>query len=99
MLVARLGAMADFIVINVSSPNTPGLRDWQRSARLAPLMRPILAEAIKLTPSQARAGEAFASSDCAGAGLGMRGGLHPNGVDGLVACNTTTAREAVGVRT
>src|SRR5262249_4930063 len=28
-MAARLGPLADFIVINVSSPNTPGLRDWQ----------------------------------------------------------------------
>lgn len=97
-LVARLGAMADFIVINVSSPNTPGLRDWQSPARLAPLMRPILAEAIKLTPRRpvlvklapdlnspvlASVCEAIAAA----------------GVDGVVACNTTTARQAVGVQT
>jgi dihydroorotate dehydrogenase len=97
-LVARLGAMADFIVINVSSPNTPGLRDWQSPARLALLMRPILTEAIKLTPRRpvlvklapdlnppvlAAVCEAVAAA----------------GVDGLVACNTTTARETIGVQT
>jgi len=96
-MVARLGALADFIVINVSSPNTPGLRDWQSAARLAPLMRPILAEALKLTPRRpvlvklapdlnaqvlASVCEAVASA----------------GVDGIVACNTTTARAAVGVQ-
>jgi dihydroorotate dehydrogenase len=28
-LTARLAPLADFVVINVSSPNTPGLRNWQ----------------------------------------------------------------------
>ena len=98
MLVARLGAMADFIVINVSSPNTPGLRDWQSAARLAPLMRPILAEAIKLTPRRPvlvklspDLNAPVLASVCEAVSI--------NGVDGLVACNTTTAREAVGVQT
>ena len=97
-MVARLGAMVDFIVVNVSSPNTPGLRDWQSPARLGALLRPILAETIKLTPRRpllvklspdlnapvlASICEAVASA----------------GVDGLVACNTTTARAVVGVLT
>jgi dihydroorotate dehydrogenase len=97
-MVARLGAMADFIVINVSSPNTPGLRDWQSAARLAPLMRPILAEAIKLDPRRPVVvklapdlNSPVLASVCEA--------VAQNGVDGLVACNTTTAREAVGVQT
>jgi dihydroorotate dehydrogenase len=97
-LVARLGAMADFIVINVSSPNTPGLRDWQSPARLAPLLRPIIAETIKLTPRRPvlvklapDLNSAVLASVCEA--------VSAAGVDGLVACNTTTARQAVGVNT
>jgi len=30
--------MADFIVINISSPNTPGLRDWQAPGHLRTLV-------------------------------------------------------------
>ena len=33
-----LGPFADYIVINVSSPNTPGLRDMQRREQLAQLL-------------------------------------------------------------
>jgi dihydroorotate dehydrogenase len=97
-LVARLGPLADFIVINVSSPNTPGLRDWQSAARLAPLMRPILAEAVKLTPRRpvlVKLGPDLNAPVLAS----VCEAVSVNGVDGLVACNTTTAREAVGVRT
>ncbi|HVA84329.1 MAG TPA: quinone-dependent dihydroorotate dehydrogenase [Candidatus Binataceae bacterium] len=97
-LVARLGALADFIVINVSSPNTPGLRDWQSPARLAPLMRPILAEAIKLTPRRPVLVKLSPDLD-APVLAAVCEAVSAAGVDGLVACNTTIAREAVGVRT
>ena len=36
--VECLGPFADYIVINVSSPNTPGLRDMQRRKQLAELL-------------------------------------------------------------
>src|SRR5260370_37123196 len=35
-LASRLGQVADFIVFNLSSPNTPGLRAWQPPARRRP---------------------------------------------------------------
>ena len=97
-LVARLGPMADFIVINVSSPNTPGLRDWQSAARLAPLMRPIMAEAIKLDPRRPILVK-LAPDLNAPVLASVCEAVAAAGVDGLVACNTTTAREMVGVRT
>jgi dihydroorotate dehydrogenase len=97
-LVARLGAMADFIVINVSSPNTPGLRDWQSPARLAPLLRPILAEAVKLTPRRPVLVK-LAPDLNAPVLASVCEAVAAAGVDGLVACNTTTARAAVGVQT
>ena len=36
--VRALGEFADYIAINVSSPNTPGLRDMQRREELASLL-------------------------------------------------------------
>lgn len=97
-LIARLGALADFIVINVSSPNTPGLRDWQSPGRLASLLRPILAETIKLKPRRPLLvklapdlNSPVLASVCEA--------VSTAGVDGLVACNTTTARQAIGVQT
>ncbi len=35
----RLSRLAEFIVINVSSPNTPGLRQWQEKDKLASLLK------------------------------------------------------------
>ncbi|HEX2582159.1 MAG TPA: quinone-dependent dihydroorotate dehydrogenase [Dongiaceae bacterium] len=52
----RLGPLASYVTINVSSPNTPGLRDLQKAAYLRELslaLRPLLAGIpllVKLTP-------------------------------------------------
>jgi len=95
-LMTRLGPLADMVVINVSSPNTPGLRNWQSPEKMSELIaavrnhasqlprrRPVL---VKISPDLER-NELFRICDSA---LAM-------GVDGIVACNTTVAREAVGV--
>jgi dihydroorotate dehydrogenase len=93
-LMERLGPLADFIVINVSSPNTPGLRNWQSPEKMSELFaamhekagesqRPVL---LKLSPDLER-NELFRICDAA---LEL-------GVDGIVACNTSVAREALGV--
>jgi dihydroorotate dehydrogenase len=90
-MAGRLGPMADFIVINVSSPNTPGLREWQAPGQLRSLIErvprdhpPLL---IKLAPdldsNQLRA---------------ICGTIAELRVDGIVATNTTLARETMGVR-
>jgi dihydroorotate dehydrogenase len=44
-LVRGLGGLADYLVVNVSSPNTPGLRDLQNEA----FVRELLAAATALT--------------------------------------------------
>ncbi len=99
---ARLGPLADFIVINVSSPNTPGLRDWQAPGHLrtlvarafpgrigaapgAPVSRPPLL--VKIAPDL--------DSDQL---RGICATIMDLRLDGIVATNTTVAREAVGVR-
>jgi dihydroorotate dehydrogenase len=93
-LMQRLGPLADFIVINVSSPNTPGLRNWQSPEKINELFaamaeragvppRPVL---VKIAPDLERQ-ELFRICDTA---LAL-------GVDGIVSCNSTVAREAIGI--
>ena len=93
-LMERMGPLADFIVINVSSPNTPGLRNWQSPERMKELFaamvgksgeseRPVL---VKISPDLER-NELFRICETA---LEL-------GVDGIVACNTSIQREALGV--
>lgn len=38
VLIHHLGPLADYLVINISSPNTPGLRDLQQKENLAPFL-------------------------------------------------------------
>ncbi|KAF7259323.1 hypothetical protein EG68_03411 [Paragonimus skrjabini miyazakii] len=40
--VTKFGNVADYLVINVSSPNTPGLRSWQNKERLRELLSSVL---------------------------------------------------------
>lgn len=39
--VRKFGPLADYLVINVSSPNTPGLRDMQHQEELAQLLEKV----------------------------------------------------------
>ncbi|MGH7947637.1 MAG: quinone-dependent dihydroorotate dehydrogenase [Candidatus Binataceae bacterium] len=96
-LMARLGALADFVVVNVSSPNTPGLRSFQAPERLREIvgaMRAVVAEAarcppllVKIAPDLDR--EQLAAVCDAAVGLELAG---------IVACNTTIAHEQLGVK-
>jgi dihydroorotate dehydrogenase len=51
-----LAPLADYLVVNVSSPNTPGLRDLQQVASLRPILQAVMAKAqakpvfVKLAP-------------------------------------------------
>ena len=79
--------VADYIVVNVSSPNTPGLRDLQRAERLRPLLTALRADVperpllLKFAPDLGD-DELFALCDVA----------LETGVAGLIATNTTLWR-------
>jgi dihydroorotate dehydrogenase len=87
-----LAPMADYLVVNVSSPNTPGLRGLQELDRLAPLLTAVKAEAgatpllVKIAPDLSD-DEVVKISELA-VSLGL---------DGIIATNTTISRE--GLRT
>ncbi|CAH2350920.1 dihydroorotate dehydrogenase (quinone), mitochondrial [[Candida] railenensis] len=49
--VTRLGPYADVLVINVSSPNTPGLRDLQSESKLTNLLTTVVEERDALGPN------------------------------------------------
>ncbi|MCC2308644.1 quinone-dependent dihydroorotate dehydrogenase [Cellulomonas chengniuliangii] len=50
----RLGAYADYLVVNVSSPNTPGLRDLQSVESLRPILQATRAAADEATAAAGR---------------------------------------------
>ena len=104
--VRALYRVADGFVVNVSSPNTPGLRSLQAAGELSKLVGEVLSEVealrpglpvlVKLSPDM-EAGDFAASveamADLKGAstrGAGTKGA--GQGVAGLVVSNTTLGR-------
>jgi dihydroorotate dehydrogenase len=88
-----LAPLADYLVVNVSSPNTPGLRDLQAVEKLRPLLAAVrgacdLASPMRRVPLLVKIAPDLADSDVdAVADLALELGL-----DGIVATNTTIAR-------
>ncbi|MEP6814925.1 MAG: quinone-dependent dihydroorotate dehydrogenase, partial [Marmoricola sp.] len=87
-----LAPYADYLVVNVSSPNTPGLRDLQAVEKLQPLLAAVRREADGVTdkrlPLLVKIAPDLSDDDVlAVADLAMAEGL-----DGIVATNTTISR-------
>jgi dihydroorotate dehydrogenase len=91
----RVAPYADYLVVNVSSPNTPGLRDLQEVQRLRPLLIAVRAASdlaagrhvsllVKIAPDLDDA-DIMAVADVA---LEL-------GLDGIVATNTTITRNGL----
>ncbi len=89
--IRRTASLGDYLVVNVSSPNTPGLRDLQRRAELAALLARLLRARdatgaktpllVKIAPDlthEERQDVAEVACD--------------SGIDGLIIANTTVAR-------
>ncbi|OAN50185.1 dihydroorotate dehydrogenase [Paramagnetospirillum marisnigri] len=90
---ARLASVSDYLVINVSSPNTPGLRALQGRDQLESLVGRTRAALLKAMPSGApplllKIAPDLAWEDLADiAAVALSGSL-----DGLIVSNTTVAR-------
>lgn len=90
-----LAEVADYLVVNVSSPNTPGLRDLQAVSHLRPLLtavREALDQACtRRVPLLVKIAPDLADADIdAVADLALELGL-----DGIIATNTTVDRQAL----
>jgi dihydroorotate dehydrogenase len=87
----RLAGLADYVTVNVSSPNTPGLRGLQNRSELERLLSLLVAERQRLghtTPLLLKIApdiDAGAMDDIAGVCL-------ESGIDGLIITNTTIGR-------
>ena len=91
--VAALEGLADYLAVNVSSPNTPGLRSLQDAGPLAELLTSVVGAAggtpvlVKLAPdlTDTALDEALEVAVAAG-------------VSGVIATNTTLSRDRVAPR-
>ncbi|KQO99770.1 quinone-dependent dihydroorotate dehydrogenase [Leifsonia sp. Leaf264] len=85
-----LAPLADYLVVNVSSPNTPGLRGLQELELLTPLLTAVKAAAgttpllVKIAPDL----EDDAIDRIAGLVVEL-------GLDGIIATNTTISRDGL----
>lgn len=95
--VRQLGRYADVLVVNVSSPNTPGLRDLQAVEPLTKLLTAVVNEArktdrkvkpkvmVKVSPDEDEDGQME----------GIVQAVWSSGVDGVIVGNTTKRRTGI----
>lgn len=91
-----LAPYADYLVVNVSSPNTPGLRDLQAVERLAPLLAEVRRRADEVTrdrrvPLLVKIAPDLSDDDV----LAVADMAVASGLDGIIATNTTISREGL----
>ncbi|PWG63949.1 quinone-dependent dihydroorotate dehydrogenase [Sediminicurvatus halobius] len=94
----RVYAAADYVVVNLSSPNTPGLRDLQAGRQLEALLASLKADQAHLAAEHGRYVPLVVkiAPDLDDAPLrALVQALRDHGVDGIAATNTTISREAV----
>ncbi|MCZ4500475.1 MAG: dihydroorotate oxidase [Marmoricola sp.] len=92
---ALLAPYADYLVVNVSSPNTPGLRDLQAVEKLEPLLAAVRKRADEVTalrvPLLVKIAPDLSDEDV----LAVADLATALGLDGIVATNTTIDRSGL----
>jgi dihydroorotate dehydrogenase len=93
--VERFAAVADYITINISSPNTPGLRDLQEKSRIGDLLRAVSAvrdTAGQRPPVLVKLSPDIEDDITLGAIIEA---VNEHGMDGVIVANTTLARDGL----
>lgn len=94
----RLARHADYLVVNVSSPNTPGLRNLQAVDHLRPLLTAVREAADRTVTDRRVPLLVKIAPDLADADVDAVADLAVElGLDGIIATNTTIAREGLGL--
>ncbi|KAK0373402.1 dihydroorotate dehydrogenase [Colletotrichum limetticola] len=95
--VQRLARYADILVVNVSSPNTPGLRDLQATEPLTRLLGAVVQEARKVDRKVAPKVMVKVSPDEEEDAQieGIVQAVCSSGVDGVIVGNTTNRRTGI----
>ena len=94
---ARLVAdVADYVVVNVSSPNTPGLRDLQAADKLRPILSEVRAALDEASPRRRVPLLVKIAPDLADPDVDAVADLALDlGLDGIIATNTTISRDGL----
>ena len=94
--VDRIAPYADILVVNVSSPNTPGLRTLQESGPLTKILTGVV-EAVKRTDRVAKPSvmvKVSPDEDSDDQIIGICQAVWDSGIDGVIIGNTTNRRPA-----
>jgi dihydroorotate dehydrogenase len=94
-LYAAVAPFADYVAINVSSPNTPGLRDLQGEAQLREILQAVAAARAALAGPRPPLLVKIAPDLAPGAVEPIVEAALAQGVQGLIVSNTTIARPAL----
>ena len=90
-----LAPYADYLVVNVSSPNTPGLRDLQAVEKLEPLLNAVRRRADEVTtkriPLLVKIAPDLSDEDV----LAVADLARAIDLDGIIATNTTISRDGL----
>jgi dihydroorotate dehydrogenase len=92
--IARMSPVADYLTINISSPNTPGLRDLQAPEALAALLARVQearASGAKRPPLLVKLAPDIGDADLPE----IVRVIQSHGVDGIVVSNTTLSRDGL----
>ena len=92
--IGRMSPVADYLTVNISSPNTPGLRDLQAPGALDALLARVQAARqgeTKRPPLLVKLAPDIADADLPE----IVGIIQDYGVDGIVVSNTTLARDGL----
>ncbi|MCA9535944.1 MAG: quinone-dependent dihydroorotate dehydrogenase [Myxococcales bacterium] len=90
----RLAPHADYVVVNVSSPNTPGLRNLQAVEKLRPLLEAVCEAVARVAPVNRKIPVLVKiAPDLADDDIDAVADLATElGLDGIIATNTTISR-------
>lgn len=94
----KVYAVADYITVNISSPNTKGLRELQQASRFDSLLASLASarEALAERCGARRPILVKIAPDIDDEALiGIADAARKHGIDGLIATNTTVSRDAV----
>lgn len=92
----RVGPYADYVVVNVSSPNTPGLRSLQSTEKLRPLLAAVQEALNEASPGRPAPLLVKIAPDLADRDVDAVADLALDmGLDGIIATNTTISRDGL----
>ncbi len=93
LLLRQLGGLADYVTVNISSPNTPGLRDLQHEDHLKNLLSGLMEERTKFFGENPPPILVKLSPDLDDAQISpIAKILLDQKIDGIILANTTLAR-------